>query len=150
VGIEPTESGLDELVEQTRYVYPDYESGVCVYCGETADTVDHLLPKPWTGGTARKYVPVVPACRECNSTLGAIFLPDVQERRTEVHRRYRRKYRRALSMVVLHDDALDDFGPNIRLTVVRLHEEHYRALRRLSWPVDPSYDAEAWEHAWTP
>lgn len=142
------EEAIHDKADAVKYVYPDYESGTCVYCGETSDTVDHLLPITWTGKAARKYVPVVPACRECNSTLGAIYLPSVEERRIEVQRKYKRKYRRVLTMTVLTDEGIENLGPNIRLVVSNMHYEHYRTIRRLAWPIEPSYDAEAWQHAW--
>jgi ribosomal protein L34E len=142
------ESLFEEKIKATKYVYPDYESGTCVYCGEMSDTVDHLLPVTWTGKSARKRVPVVPACQECNSTLGAIYLPSVEERRMEVHRKYKRKYRKVLTMTVLTEEGLDSFGPNIRLMVNKLHKEHYRTMRRLAWPLTATYDLDAWENAW--
>lgn len=40
--------------------------GLCVYCGDDARHMDHLVPKPWTGTIARRFVPKVPACSDCN------------------------------------------------------------------------------------
>lgn len=136
-------------MDNPTYVYPDYAAGVCVYCGETADTIDHLLPRNWTGESHRKCVPVVPACRECNSTLSDVFLPDVEERRDLVHSRYRKRYRRELLMVARTEEGLAEFGASLRLVIERMQDLHYWVQRRLSWPVKPNYDAEAWAAAWS-
>lgn len=131
------------------YLYPDYPSGICVYCGELADTVDHLLPRQWSGDADRKRVPVVPACQECNSTLGAVFLPDVQDRRALVHAKYRQKYKKALTMLYRTEEGLDEFGPSLRHLIERMQAQHDAVMRRLAWPTDPTYDADAWAYAWT-
>ena len=130
------------------YVHPDYQSGVCVYCGELGDTVDHLLPRNYTGDSDRKRVPVVPACQECNSTLGSNFIPDVQDRRDFVHRKYKAKYSKYLKIVWYAESDLDQFGPTLRAMLARGIEEHQRVMSRLSWPESPTYDADAWAGAW--
>ena len=137
-------------MQQPAFLYPDYPPYLCVYCGETADTVDHLFPRGWSGDTTRKLVPVVPACRECNSTLQAIFLPSVEDRRAYIHRRYRVKYRRALQMLYRTEEGLAEFGPNLRLLISKLQDKHDAVMNRLNWPHDPNYDADAWADAWSP
>ena len=129
-------------------LHADYRSGECVYCGETADTMDHLLPRGWTGDALRKRVPVVPACRECNSTLGDRLIPEVQERRHYVHNRYRSKYRNRLRTVVLGSDDLAELGDGLRGAVIRQIAEHDRLMDRLSWPKSPTYDADALSGSW--
>lgn len=130
------------------FVYPDYPSGICVYCGEYADQMDHLLPRAYTGESLRRRVPVVPACGECNRTLSDAFIPDVQERRDLVHRRYMVKYRKRLKMLVRTADGLDELGPTLRGHIQRMQSEHESVMRRLQWPIEVDYDAKAWQHAW--
>jgi hypothetical protein len=132
-----------------KYVYPDYPSGVCVYCGESADTMDHLLPVAWTGEADRKRVPTVPSCRECNSTLNDHYIPDVPERRQYLHRLYRIKYKKALGAIMWGESDLEAMGASLRYAVQKLMDEHDRTRARLAWPTNPTYDADAWAHAWT-
>lgn len=140
---------MDEPIrEPVPFVYPDYPSGICVYCGELGDQMDHLLPRHFTGDALRKIVPVVPSCGECNSTLLDAYLPDVEARRELVHRRYRIKYRRRLTMLVRTEDGLAEMGPTLRAHVQRMQAQHEAILRRLAWPHDPNYDADAWASAW--
>lgn len=129
-------------------VHPDYPSGICVYCGELGDTVDHLLPRTWTGYGTRRRVPIVPACRECNSTLSDKFITDVIERRSFVQSALRQKYRKYLRVVLWSVDDLLEMGPALRLVIVGQMAHHERLMARLSWPVDPTYDADAWSCAW--
>ena len=44
-------------------------AGECVYCGEEATSVDHLIPQFKNGPDAADNL--VPACRECNSSKGS-------------------------------------------------------------------------------
>lgn len=93
---------------------------------------------------------MVPACRECNSTLNDILLPDVFDRRAYVHARYQKKYKRVLSMLYRTEEGLLELGPTLRLVVSRMQDEHDAVMRRLMWPTDPEYDSDAWENAWHP
>lgn len=47
-------------------VHLRYPQGICIYCGRLADTVDHLLPRGFTGEANRRFTAIVPACRWCN------------------------------------------------------------------------------------
>lgn len=131
-----------------NYVHPDYPAGVCVYCGETGNTVDHLLPRGFTGEADRLRVPVVPACGECNSTLGDVYMPDVMERREYVQDKYRVKYKKYKKVVYWGESDLKEFGPQLRTVLRKQMAEHTRLISRLSWPKNPTYDADAWGGAW--
>ncbi|NBS68917.1 HNH endonuclease [bacterium] len=41
----------------------------CAYCGESADTLDHVKPRHKGGNTVTSNL--VPACRECNRSKGS-------------------------------------------------------------------------------
>lgn len=52
----------------------------CVYCGRPAQEADHLVPMCISGKPRRRFVPTVPACQPCNTTLGHFPAPDVSSR----------------------------------------------------------------------
>lgn len=131
-----------------NYVHPDYPAGICVYCGETGNTVDHLLPRGFTGEADRLRVPVVPACNECNSTLCDIYMPDVMERREYVQDKYNIKYRKYKKVIHWGESDLKQFGPQLRTVLRKQMKESQRLIDRLSWPKNPTYDADAWGGAW--
>lgn len=123
-----------------RLLYP---AGVCVYCGEYADTRDHLLPVTHTGKAVRRHVLTVPACRQCNSFIGDASAPSITERRAIAHSSLRRKRFRVLQSFDYTDDELEEFGHSMRSSVLRAREEKDRMLRRLAFPGDDdTYDLE--------
>lgn len=122
-----------------RLLYP---AGVCVYCGEYADTRDHLLPVTYTGKAVRRHVLTVPACRQCNSFIGDASAPSITERRAIAHSSLRRKRFRVLQSFDYTDDELEDFGHSMRSSVLRAREEKDRLLRRLAFPGGDIYDRE--------
>lgn len=65
------------------------QDAVCIYCGERATGVDHLLPLGWVEGSHRLHfnrrltlsnVPAVDCCLSCNCILGDKFIPNLVER----------------------------------------------------------------------
>ena len=133
---------------KASYVHPDYPATDCVYCGELATTKDHLLPRSYTGEAERLLIPTVPACIECNSTLNDIFMPDVIERREYLKNKYRKKYKNLLKIIWYSDEDLMEFGPQLRTVLMDLMQGHITLMGRLSWPRNPTYDADAWAGAW--
>lgn len=126
----------------------DYPSGECAYCGSTADTVDHILPRNWTGRAARNRVVTVPACRECNSAIGDRYAPTVQERRSIAHSFLRRKYKAALRTVMYGPSDLAELGPNLRAFKAKMMATHEWVMARLEWPPDRFYDDRAMASAY--
>ena len=49
------------------------DNGLCVYCGDIADTVDHLIPQSHGGSSQWKNL--VAACSACNNRRGAGHIP---------------------------------------------------------------------------
>jgi len=47
----------------------------CGYCGTTADTIDHILPK--SRGGKHEWLNVVAACRTCNLKKGSKLLTEI-------------------------------------------------------------------------
>lgn len=132
------------IVTAVRYVYEPY---VCVYCGEPADELDHLLPASWTGTAQRRAVPTVPSCSECNKILSDRLDPEVTDRRDYVHSQLRIKYYKQLRAYPYTDAELETFEPNLRskLLVARVLKKNLEA--RLAWPLEPSYDIEAYNES---
>lgn len=89
-------------------------SALCVYCGWDADSLDHLLPRTWTGEAARAFAPKVPACRDCNIRINDAFAPTLAERRQIVWDSLSRKYKKLLRVASWSDDELEELGPRLR------------------------------------
>lgn len=85
------QQGLEKIKERKRIAQAKWrekkqktllgetlEDELCVYCGEKADTIDHITAK--TNGGKDILSNLVPACKRCNCTKGArdllVFLND--------------------------------------------------------------------------
>lgn len=100
--------------------------GLCAFCGWDADSVDHLMPRAWTGEAAREFVLTVPACRDCNSRIGDQYAPTIAMRKAIVFDSLSRRHSKLLSTRSWTDDELEEFGRRLR------HElEAREALRRI-------------------
>ena len=125
-------------VKPRRLRYPSDE---CIYCGQPANTRDHLIPRTMTGEAWRTVVLTVPACKECNNLLGPAPLVTITERRAFVHAKLRKRYRSALATIELGGADLDEYGPTMRAVIRRGMAEKAIVQYRLAWPTEPDYDA---------
>jgi hypothetical protein len=120
-----------------------YAANVCIYCGRSAWTKDHLLPRYWSGDSGRRFVVTVPACQTCNSTLRDTLTWSLTERRKVCHIRLRKHFRKVLKTVEFGPSDLEEFGPTLRAYIEESMAKKAEVLRMLAWPEDPGYDARA-------
>ncbi len=101
---------------------------VCVYCGILADTEDHIVPRHLLkraeelsldlSKVMRMRSWVMPACRECNSSLSGQVFPTLKERRAAAHKSIRRKYRAYLRIPDWTDEELETMGQQAQREIV--------------------------------
>lgn len=121
-----------------------YPRRVCIYCGRSAGTVDHLLPRQWSGEAKRTYVATVPACGTCNNALNDTLTWSITERRMICHYRLRRKFRKALSVVEYGPSDVAKFEGALRKEVLDGMARKRIIDAMLAWPEhDPGYDLRA-------
>lgn len=127
-----------------RIAYPD---GVCVYCGDPAGTMDHLLPRPATGDALRGQVALVPSCGNCNSRICDFPSPNIGDRRRRAQLSIERGYR--LLLASPHKDAeyLRHIGPALKSVAIKNNAKRVWVKLRLSWPDDPFYDLRAFQQS---
>lgn len=123
----------------------NYPHSICVYCGLSGYTQDHIEPKTWTGAAARSFVVTVPACGECNSMINDSFAPTIPERRAIAHSKIRKKYKRILNRVEYSEEEINEFEGMLREAVISGLEDRRVIEARLAWPEDESYDLRALE-----
>lgn len=131
------------VVFATRLAYP---ANVCVYCGNSGYTKDHILPRTWSGEAARRGVFTVPACGECNSAISDAYAPSITLRRDIAHRFLRKRYRSTINMIDPTPAELDEYGPGLRAYLVNQMAEREIIRDRLAWP-PVGYDERAAEHS---
>jgi|SRR5215471_349074 len=102
-------------MEEIRLDLTDVTS--CVYCGLTADSIDHIPPRSARQeiihqGLILQYPFIeVDACRECNSALGARSLWTLRERKEYIKKFLRKKYKRLLRTSSWSDSQLGRMSP---------------------------------------
>lgn len=110
----------------------------CVYCGLAADTKDHIPPqayRPFLESVGEKRYPflLVPACKECNSALGAKALWTVHARKEWIKRRLERKYKHYLAIPGWEDGEVRELGPSLSQEVIRGLAIRDVTRRRIAW-----------------
>ena len=105
----------------SRYTTDGGIEGVCTYCGQIADSVDHVVPKHLLERAGELELDLskimrmrswqVPACRECNSMLGGKLFATLRERRESAHKSIRRKYASYLRVPSWSEEELSEMGP---------------------------------------
>lgn len=96
---------------------------VCNYCGEPADTLDHVIPysrltSAKRTGTRADIGETVACCRECNSLLGAQQFPSIQDRSRFIGRRLKQRYAKLLNSPSWTADELAEVGPALRSSIL--------------------------------
>lgn len=111
----------------------------CTYCGQISDTYDHIPPICMAGRGASCGVEdagpfiKVPACLECNSTLGSSGLLSIEKRRAYIKGRLRKKYKHFLRIPNWDEDELGELSPEFARDV-RASVKFANAVRmRLAW-----------------
>lgn len=100
---------------------------VCFYCGDTADTIDHLFPQMHGNGRGE----TVQACKECNSTMGAFGAGNILARIEYLHTRYVKKYQLDKNIPDWSDDELAELGPTLRSSIQAKTIQRENALDRV-------------------
>ena len=94
---------------------------ICSYCGEFADTYDHVIPVSYKHVDRKMEVgnkEAIPCCSECNTILGNRFLHTVSARATYLLKEYRKRYKRVLNTPHWEDDELEEMGESMRKSIL--------------------------------
>ena len=113
----------------------------CNYCGDPADTRDHLIPvsaqtysRPnRTARHSRRFGETVWCCRECNSLLGSQVFPSVEARSKYVAKALARRYRALLRAPKWAPEELDGLGPNLRGAVLAAEAQKRGVKARITY-----------------
>ena len=116
----------------------------CVYCGQVAETQDHVLPLSlapeldfmtfrhrWQFGQGLNKVP---CCRECNSLAGTEPFFSIREKRKYIQGLLRKRYNKTLHSVIWDKDELRELGRTLRSHVIRKQRKLALAELRCSFP----------------
>lgn len=114
----------------------------CIYCGDLANSVDHLYPSPWTG-VPNKYKdrgPTVSCCRPCNSILRDIAIHTIGERREYIKERLKEKNWRFLKEFTWPTDKeLEEYGRTLRVGIISYTMKYANLKSRIAYPNSPRW-----------
>lgn len=112
----------------------------CFYCGEVADTVDHVPPISMYYDYMALYdehKPImVPSCRECNTLLGDSLQSNIYERFGELKKRLTKQLMKYLRYEQLWDDDSVEYAAftgDLKKFSERVVVEASIAKERLEW-----------------
>lgn len=98
----------------------------CVYCGNIANERDHIPPLSWIAALGQEYFESrrlmtvwVPACKECNASLGSKKLFTIKERTVFLLGYYLKKYEKLMRAEVWEDYEIDRLNGRLKQTIER-------------------------------
>jgi hypothetical protein len=107
---------------------------LCTYCGELANTIDHIPPQSRRAGLEGVYPFLeVPACKSCNSGLGARPLMRLEDRQQWIHGWLQRHYVKILTLPEWSERELEELGPTLRQKVGRGLAQKRATLARIEF-----------------
>ena len=108
---------------------------ICSYCGEYAETYDHVVPISYKHVSRRLEVgnrEAIPCCRECNSLLGNAFLHTVSYRAEYLIKKYKRRYSKIIKTPNWDMDELEDMGEGMRKSILARMDMRDILIERLT------------------
>lgn len=125
-----------------RHIEP-FGPDACAYCGERANTVDHVAPVSYIAGlldvmqrlrsSLRECLVTVPACSDCNSLLGS-FIPDsLANKRAELKRRLYARHESLLASETWSDADINRHGRSLRSYLLSQEQRRRVIERRLAF-----------------
>ena len=94
---------------------------LCTYCGEFADTHDHVVPVSYVRIHRKLEVgnkEAIPACKECNCTLSNKLYITISERARYLQTRYKTKYKNVLNFPNWDIDELDEMSADFKQSIL--------------------------------
>ena len=106
----------------------------CYYCGLIATSIDHFIPQTLTKrGFLTDEQLLIPACRECNSILGARVFRTLALRREAAKEGIRKKYRKFLNLPDWEIEEIEDLGWTLKSVIKRGQALKHLTRQRLAW-----------------
>src|SRR3990167_4254189 len=103
------------------------ETNSCVYCGDTAEEIEHVIPRH-AGGRS-----TVPSCAECNRHAGGTIYNSIYEKQDGIHERLSEKYKKLLGMPEWDTDELSELSGRLKRYVIGSAAMAKIVKARLSW-----------------
>jgi len=123
----------------------NYEVKKCVYCGEDANTTDHVIPISYyySGERKNKHLTseygkenLVDCCRQCNSIAGNKVFNNVEEKRKYIQERLTEKYKKVINMPFWSEEELKQMKGLLYKEIKIQQLAKKWVLNRINWPIE--------------
>lgn len=115
----------------------------CFYCGEDADTKDHIIPVSFYYSGKRKgrhltaeygKENLIASCRECNSIAGNKVFDDVYEKKDFIQQRLKFKYKKVINLPFWSEEEIKEMGSSLRKDIRIEQLARKWILNRIDYP----------------
>lgn len=136
-------------VFREKQMVPDYLfglKGICTYCGDIAQTVDHVIPVSFFDGKIVRSASVknkgvrTYACSDCNCMLSNKYFESFRERCKYVNQGIERRFKKVLNMPVWTDEEFKELGKNMRSRLAEKLNLKALVLERIRWQTTNEFD----------
>lgn len=120
----------------------------CTYCGDYADSLDHVTPKTLKADKSKSKENVVPCCMNCNVLLNDVPIFTIPDRAAFLYEKIKRKYRKKLVFKNWPKDELDEVSEEMVRLVKSACAERDNLNLRLKYLKRVSASKMTIEAAW--
>lgn len=110
---------------------------LCTYCGDPANTLDHVIPRAYLSvkkrsvRSGREPGETVPACIDCNNRLGSRIFPTIRHRQAFIAEELSKAV--AKETPAWTSDEIEEMGPSLRSMVAAGWSKASSTQRRLAF-----------------
>jgi hypothetical protein len=133
---------LSSWVPRRLYLYTNNR---CIYCGERADTLDHVFPLAFLTTMDRynrsvKGIGVtVDCCRDCNNRLSMSMFYSFQDRLDCARERITKKNGKLIRLPHWEDVEIKKLHGGLRKLVKNRNTQREVVMQRLDWQTSPEF-----------
>ena len=116
----------------------------CVYCGQYANTIDHVLPitfaysvnlaSPGVRKELGQGLNKVPCCSECNTLASNTAFVSIVEKRRYIQKKLKTKYKRLLVFKPWDAEELSEVSQNLQDTITQSMHKRMLVESRVNYP----------------
>ncbi|MCD4760255.1 HNH endonuclease [archaeon] len=123
----------------------EYEIKKCFYCGEDANTKDHIIPVSYyySGKRQNRHFTsdygkenIVDCCRECNCIAGNKVFDNVYKKKEYIQERLTRKYKKVINSPFWSEEDINAMGKMLKREIKIQQMARSWALNRINYPVE--------------
>lgn len=116
----------------------------CVYCGDDADTKDHIIPITFyhTGNRKDTHTRhrgirenLVDCCRQCNSIAGNTYFDNIDDKKEYIREKLIKKYKSLINIPYWEEDEILELSHLLQVEVRIKQLARKWILNRINYPI---------------